>query len=650
MKIRLYIILAILVPALAGCHQEERIAPLQRSTVDRMNKEAFINRYRQPDSCIALSQMALQYIQDSIPQYIDGELRARNNLAFAYYQKSDRESASKMLDIVEQKVSQQGKSSQNGAIETVIAQLLRARLLQRDCRIADCYRLLYDIDRRHTLQHSRDNLLYNYAQSEYYIVSLVLNFHYREGRQADIRTLLNEVESRRDELKVDYAQDMALNYALAYGWQSAGESLLALDYCDRNYKILNLQPSTFCIYHYANTMQMEALALKSIPGMTSPDSVLELYDCARRAFFEYGDPYQMLGGTTSTARYALLIGDTSFAYTVLNEWRNMHGLWKPFSAPKMELGYFDVLLRSRMASNPDQARQWYEHHGELQECISQFEKEDFVLQQNLADSTRRARWITLTAIVLSIMFVILLTLTILLYYSIRRVKKEKEQLEKANRRDVERIANVETCLSVLRHDVAPFMSYLRNPDLDPNLRSEVTTQLVRTFDNIKNWTQLSIPKGLVFNVSRFPLQDVIDDVCTQVMHPHPGVSLITNPTDISIYGDRLLVSILIRNLVTNALQHTDHGHVDIQAELDEEKMAIIKIADTGVGMTPDEQESLFKADREIKGDHGFGLILCKYIIKKHDDMTRRGCRIWVESTLGEGTTVFIRLASTLLLD
>ena len=43
-------------------------------------------------------------------------------------------------------------------------------------------------------------------------------------------------------------------------------------------------------------------------------------------------------------------------------------------------------------------------------------------------------------------------------------------------------------------------------------------------------------------------------------------------------------------------------------------------------------------------DHGFGLILCRYIVKKHDDNTRRGCRIWVESEEGKGTTMHVRLA------
>lgn len=638
-----FVVMAVLL--LAGCQKQVPVDPLRRSVVDGLNKEAFVNRYRDPDSCIALSEQALRYIADSLPDYVDGELRARNNMAFAYYQMSDAQEANRMLDMVERKVASNVKAVGNGDIESVIARLIRARLLQRDCRIADSYRLLYDINRSGVLERSRGKLLYDYAQTEYYITMLVLNYHYRDDREGDVRTLLAEIEGRRPQLRVDYAQDMALNYAMAYGWQSAGESDKALEYCEDNFDILEI-PSAFCTYHYANTLQMMASALKSTPGPTPPDSVLYLYDAAREAFFEYGDPYQMLGGVTSTARYALLIGDTAKAHEVLSEWRSMRGTWKPFSAPKMEVGYFDVIIRSRLAATPDEVRTWYVHRAELQDYISRNEREDFVLQQSLATAQRRSRWMTHTAMGFGVLAVVLLALTALLWFAARRLSREKRQLEEAKRRDVERIANVETTLSVLRHDVSPFMGYLSNPDLTPELRDEVLQQLLRTFDNIKNWTSLSIPSGLAFNRSTFPLQEVFDDVQGQVLSPAAGVGLHFVSTPLHVTGDRLLLTILLRNLINNALQHTAAGGVTVAAQADDE-MVDITVSDTGSGMNVEQVEALFRADRTLPAgsEHGFGLILCRYIIKKHDDLTRRGCRIWAESEEGRGTTMHVRLSS-----
>lgn len=657
MKKTVFLLLASLILLLSGCGSEAKTDPLLRSRADGLNKEAFVNRYRDPGLCLELSRQALRFIADSLPDYVDGELRARNIMAFAYYQKSDADSANLMLAAVDKAIAKGNLTMRNGDIEQVIARLIRARLLQRDCRIADSYRLLYDISRSGILERSAGNMLYNYALSEYYITSLVLSYHYRNGQEGDVRTLLDEVEARRDALRVDYAQDMALNYALAYGWQSAGESLKALEYCEANYDILD-RPASFCPYHYANTLQMTATALKSIPGLVPPDSVLALYDTARVVFYDYGDPYQMLGGTTSTARYALLLGDTVKAHSVLRQWlafaARQHSTavkggspqWTPLKAPKMELGLFDVLLRSRMAATPDEALRWYLRHTDLHDYIARNEHEDFALQQTLAAATRRSQWMTKTAMVFGVLLVLLVALTVLLWFSARRLRREKQQLEAAKRRDVERIANVETTLSVLRHDVSPFMGYLRNPDLSPELRDEVLDQLLRTFDNIKGWTRLSIPGGMAFHATVFPLQEAFEEVRCQVPRPHAGVELRFEPTNIQLHADRMLVVILLRNLVGNALKHTTVGSITVSATM-ADGMADICVRDTGSGMDAAQVESLFRADRTLPqgSEHGFGLILCRYIIKKHDDLTRRGCRIWAESTPGQGTAMHVMLAT-----
>ena len=645
MKLHIKHILFVAVLLLFGCTQEVKIDPLKRSKVDGLNKEAFLNRYKEPDLCLERAKAALVFVHDSLPEYIDGELRALNNMAFAYYQVTDYEEATKLLEQVEELVAKERPGMKNAEVESVIARLLKARLLQRSCFIADSYELLYDIGMSDIMEDDGGDLLHNYAQTEYYITLLTLNFHYRNGKEADVMSIIDDIESRRKELKVDYAQDLELNYAIAYGLQSAGESKRALEYCNYNFEILeNPHTGAFCLYHYANTLQMTASILKSMPGTVPADSVLALYDEARQCFFEYGDPYQMLGGVTSTARYALLIGDTLRAHEVLEEWRAMRGTWKPFSAPKMELGYFDVIIRSCLAETADENRRWYEHRCELEDYVVQNEKEDFALQNSLSTANRRSSLLSRFSLVLGAMLVVLVVLVALLWRVTLRLRREKRQLEEAKRRDVERIANVETCLSVMRHDVSPFIGYLRNPDLPTELRSEVLEQLLRTFDNIKNWTSLSIPSGLVFTPSVFALQEVMEEVRSQVITPSKGVALSFEETTIRVWGDRLLVTILLRNLVNNALQHTVEGAVTVSAD-SVDGMVEIAIADTGSGMEEAQLESLFSASRP-DGDHGFGLILCRYIIKKHDDNTRRGCRIWAESVPGKGTTMRVILAAT----
>lgn len=640
------LLLFVLALTLCGCRRAAESDLLGRSRVDALNREAFLNRYRSPDSCVVFSERALSLVADSLPDYVDGVLRACNNMAFAYFQMSDGLRAEAMLGRVESLLQTRGADAANGDIEWVIAQLLRARMMQRQCRIADSYRLLYQVEQSGTLGRNRSHLLYNYAQSEYYITVLVLNFHYRDGKVATLHSLLAEVEAAFPKLKVDYAQDMALNYALAYGWQCVGESEKALGYCERNFAMLRL-PAVFCRYHYANTLQMAAEALRSMPGEAPPDSVLSLYDEARKSFFDYGDPYQMLGGVTSTSHYALLVGDTAAAHRVLGDWMAMRGVWTPFTAPKLEVSLFDALIRSRYAAQADENRDWYEKRCKLQDYVAQNEREDFDLQQGLEAAMRRSRWLTVAAVTFGALLVLLVALSVLLWVNSLRLRREKRQLETANRRDVERIAGVETCLSVMRHDISPFIGFLRKPDLTPELRDEVLGQLLRTFDNIKGWTRLSVPEGLAFRAENFALQEAFDEVRGQVARPREEVSLRFDATPLRLWGDRLLVVILLRNLVANAVQHTERGSVTVSAAKAEDGMVDIAVSDTGCGMTDEQVESLFRADRVLPegSEHGFGLILCRYIIKKHDDLTRRGCKMRVESTPGSGTTVHVVLSS-----
>ena len=81
----------------------------------------------------------------------------------------------------------------------------------------------------------------------------------------------------------------------------------------------------------------------------------------------------------------------------------------------------------------------------------------------------------------------------------------------------------------------------------------------------------------------------------------------------------------------------------------------VTVADTGCGMSVEDVENLFRADKRINAapeskeqgyGTGFGLILCRYIIKKHDDETRRGCKIWVESEVNKGTKIHFILCAT----
>lgn len=108
--------------------------------------------------------------------------------------------------------------------------------------------------------------------------------------------------------------------------------------------------------------------------------------------------------------------------------------------------------------------------------------------------------------------------------------------------------------------------------------------------------------------------------------------------EISVFGDEFFVSTIIRNLLTNAIKFTSHGGQVIVSAVSNNDFAEISVTDTGIGITPEHLEAIFRIDSKIskvgtdkeKGS-GLGLILCKDFVEKH------GGTIWVTSQLGVGS-------------
>ena len=675
----LFVFVIVFLMAACGGHEGSKPSPV-RARVDGLNKEAFLNRYNDINYSIDCATQALSLVADSLPTYHDGHLRACNNLAYGYYMLDMTDSAHVYLDSVEHLAGSRG----NGEVEHTIAQLTRIRLLQRECRLAESYGILHDVGDINSLRHQRHRnasnaYLYDFARMEYYITSLTLNYHYRNDAVASssgteltpdtrdqMQQILNRVEADRESFKCDYSEDLALNYAIAHSYyrlaavstDKAAILQRAFHYIDLSQRIINM-PGHYCNYHQANLYQLRAfIGADTSWGeeIISVDTVLDLFRTSTDMFFDTPDPYQHLGAVVAAAEYCLRIGDTAAAedyyLMALND-----TTWRDGMAPKFEAMLYDGLLRMSLPRTPHTAHLslWYDRQVSLLSFISKNEREDVLLQRRLDTYQTRNRFYAWAIGIGAAFLIVLSVLVFLLRRRSLRLRRETLALQQAKRQDVERIANVETCLSVLRHDINPFLSYLQNQKLSPELRQEVLSQLLRTFDNIKNWTNLSIPSGLQFRAQQFDFDKVATSVIAQSLNPHPdSVHLSANPSGLTLWGDPLLVEILLRNLVSNALKHTDKGSVTIAAEPDSDTptLAHITVADTGSGMDADTLEGLFRADKPLPdgSSSGFGLILCRYIIKLHDDNTMRGCRIWAEScqqasdSSRHGTTMHLLLA------
>jgi PAS domain S-box-containing protein len=112
----------------------------------------------------------------------------------------------------------------------------------------------------------------------------------------------------------------------------------------------------------------------------------------------------------------------------------------------------------------------------------------------------------------------------------------------------------------------------------------------------------------------------------------------------AITGDRVLLGLMVRNLLSNALKYRKGPGVQITlaATLTEAGRAVLSVADDGIGIDPVFFEKIFEPfarlhEREAYSGTGIGLAICQQAVE------RMGGSINVESAPGEGARFVVDL-------
>ena len=103
-------------------------------------------------------------------------------------------------------------------------------------------------------------------------------------------------------------------------------------------------------------------------------------------------------------------------------------------------------------------------------------------------------------------------------------------------------------------------------------------------------------------------------------------------------GDERKFKQILLNLLSNAVKFTpEGGRVEVKAVMADGSVEI-SVNDTGVGIAPEDQETVFEEFRQVGSPYtqkregtGLGLTLTKKFVEIH------GGKIWVESEVGKGS-------------
>lgn len=195
-----------------------------------------------------------------------------------------------------------------------------------------------------------------------------------------------------------------------------------------------------------------------------------------------------------------------------------------------------------------------------------------------------------------------------------------------------------------------FGKLLKDPDISETQRQEYIDIIVDESDRLwklsSNVLKLSELENGVLGIKKeaFSLDESIRRVVLllQEKWESKNIDLDIQLDEITYKGDQELMAQVIINLLTNAIHHTP---VDGKIRIDLHAMPkeiVIKIADTGDGISTEDQEKIF--DRFYKADQsrstpgtGLGLTISQRIVSLH------GGSIAVESALGKGSSFFVKL-------
>ena len=231
------------------------------------------------------------------------------------------------------------------------------------------------------------------------------------------------------------------------------------------------------------------------------------------------------------------------------------------------------------------------------------------------------------------------------------IQDKTQQLEIANRHKSEFLANMSHELRTPLNAVIGFSEVLLermfgevNPKQEEYLNDILSSgkHLLSLINDILDLSKIEAGR-MELESQPFDLPAALDNALTLIREraARHGLRLevTVDPGLGEVKGEERKVKQVLLNLLSNAVKFTpEGGKISLSASLND-GMAEISVADTGVGIAPEDQEAIFEEFRQVGSDYarkregtGLGLALARRLVTLH------GGRLWVESEPGKGST------------
>ena len=124
-----------------------------------------------------------------------------------------------------------------------------------------------------------------------------------------------------------------------------------------------------------------------------------------------------------------------------------------------------------------------------------------------------------------------------------------------------------------------------------------------------------------------------------------GAEIVCGPLPV-VHADPVQLGQIFQNLIGNAVKYRGDSSPEIKIEAVRRRHDwLFSVADNGIGIAPEFFERVFAIFQRLHTvaeypGTGIGLAVCRKIVERH------GGKIWIESTVGAGSTFFFTLPST----
>ena len=298
------------------------------------------------------------------------------------------------------------------------------------------------------------------------------------------------------------------------------------------------------------------------------------------------------------------------------------------------------------------------HGNVVASCFVQMNNERLKLEQKILEeeNTKLRRWITLIVI-----FFIVFFLAFLLLRHRRRIShleeenkkldEARKQAEKAFDMKNEFITNITNELRAPLNPIEGFSDILgtKEYELQPEEREQLShlikdssKTITKLIDELAELSLYESKKSLPMNYQLSP-----NHLCRHMVDSYrpkckEGVRLYYE-TELSdsyvVHTNEEAVTTLLRHLIENAIQYTDHGVITVKCE-DYDDRVRTSVTDTGKGIPLERRPHVFDTFREMGENQklqGLGLSICQSVT------TLLGGKIWLDESYTQGSRFVFEL-------